>query len=84
VTLYWIDVPPGWRCEIKLSTGEVRPWDGANPIAETCRFRVWHPSRRDSDEPWMTPGDFLGVSLKEAAEDVAFWAKQGTNIKKGR
>ena len=84
MTLYWINVPPGWRCEIKTSDGRIQPWDGSRPIGETCRFRVWHPSQRDTNDEWLTPGEFLGVSLADAAEDVAFWAKQGASLKKGR
>lgn len=71
--LCWIDVPPGWRCEIKTSDGAVRPWTPDKPIAPTCKFRAWNPKApRDPDnDPWMLPGDYSGPTTTELRDDVA-------------
>jgi hypothetical protein len=70
--LCWIDVPDGWRCEIKTSDGVVRPWDRDRPIASTCKFRAWDPRRpRDpADDPWMLPGEYDGPTTAEHRADV--------------
>jgi hypothetical protein len=77
-TLCWIDIPDGWKCEIKSSLGDVRPWTPDRPIAPTYRFRAWNPRmpRDPVNDPWLLPGDYdEGTITTETARKETEWTE---------